>query len=192
MSRVSRHARPSAGVRSRLTCIQAPRQLRATRVRFRFPRISVAAYRPRVGRAREEVGEPVAHGRQREFHVVVDEDHHDDVPGCHLKLIVTSHIDADHIDAPLGFLEGLPDGVESGYVWFNGARHLPSGVLWQPRGRTSRSGSRQGPALAPGVRLCGGGRLEVGRRSSRRGGQPHPGPSRALAWPAPRRHGGRL
>jgi hypothetical protein len=48
---------------------------------------------------------------------------------CRIELLVISHIDADHIGAPLRFLERLPAHVEIGDVWFNGRRHLPGGVL---------------------------------------------------------------
>ncbi len=48
---------------------------------------------------------------------------------CHVELLVITHIDADHIGAPLGFLQRLPAGVTIGDVWFNGRRHLPGGVL---------------------------------------------------------------
>ena len=52
------------------------------------------------------------------------------VPGkCRIELLVVSHVDADHIGAPLRFLERLPAHVEIGDVWFNGRRHLPGGVL---------------------------------------------------------------
>src|SRR5580692_2216884 len=46
-----------------------------------------------------------------------------------LELLVISHIDADHIGAPLGLLEKLPAGVEIGDVWFNGRGHLPGEFL---------------------------------------------------------------
>jgi beta-lactamase superfamily II metal-dependent hydrolase len=48
---------------------------------------------------------------------------------CRLELLVISHIDADHIGAPLRFLQKIPAGVEIGDVWFNGRKHLPSGVV---------------------------------------------------------------
>jgi beta-lactamase superfamily II metal-dependent hydrolase len=53
---------------------------------------------------------------------------------CRLELVVITHIDADHIGAPLRFLDELPAGVEIGDVWFNGRRHLPGGVLSTTQG----------------------------------------------------------
>jgi hypothetical protein len=48
---------------------------------------------------------------------------------CRLELLVISHLDADHIGAPLAFLQKLPDHVEIGDIWFNGRKHLPGGTL---------------------------------------------------------------
>jgi hypothetical protein len=48
---------------------------------------------------------------------------------CRLELLVISHLDADHIGAPLAFLQKLPAHVEIGDIWFNGRKHLPSEFL---------------------------------------------------------------
>jgi beta-lactamase superfamily II metal-dependent hydrolase len=48
---------------------------------------------------------------------------------CRLELLVISHLDADHIGAPLAFLQKLPAQVEIGDVWFHGRKHLPSDFL---------------------------------------------------------------
>lgn len=41
------------------------------------------------------------------------------------ELLIVSHIDSDHIGGAVKLLEGPPEGLEIGDVWFNGFRHLP-------------------------------------------------------------------
>jgi len=38
----------------------------------------------------------------------------------HFELLVVTHIDLDHIQGILQFLEDLPDGITFGDIWFNG------------------------------------------------------------------------
>ena len=45
---------------------------------------------------------------------------------CIFELVVISHVDIDHIDGIVKFLENLPPGVEIKEIWFNGWRHLPA------------------------------------------------------------------
>ena len=51
----------------------------------------------------------------------------------HFELLVITHIDLDHIQGILAFLEELPDGVTFGDIWFNGWDQLKASGL-EPMG----------------------------------------------------------
>lgn len=53
---------------------------------------------------------------------------------CIFELVVISHVDIDHIDGIVKFLENLPPGVEIKEIWFNGWRHLPAAPPPPPGG----------------------------------------------------------
>ncbi|MFT3678683.1 MAG: hypothetical protein QM791_00335 [Ferruginibacter sp.] len=65
-----------------------------------------------------------------------------------LELLVISHIDRDHIEGVLSFLEtpGLNIAVED--VWFNGWRHLPGN---EPRAETESFGAKHGERLTAAI-----------------------------------------
>lgn len=45
-----------------------------------------------------------------------------------LELLVVTHVDADHIEGMLDFLEAVSGRIAVGDVWFNGWRHLQEGL----------------------------------------------------------------
>ncbi|BCA26732.1 ComEC/Rec2 family competence protein [Metapseudomonas otitidis] len=47
-------------------------------------------------------------------------------PPFHIELLVVTHIDLDHIQGVIKFLEDLPSGITFGDIWFNGLEQIRS------------------------------------------------------------------
>lgn len=55
-------------------------------------------------------------------------EHLDALGVTEIELLVVTHVDADHIEGMLNFLEAVQGRVAFGDVWFNGWRHLRDGL----------------------------------------------------------------
>ncbi len=57
------------------------------------------------------------------------------LPDCgRIELLVITHVDADHIEAPVCLLGSLPANLQIGQVWFNDLSHLQNGWLGPEQG----------------------------------------------------------
>jgi len=81
-----------------------------------------------------------------------------------LELLVVTHVDADHIEGMLDFLEAVSGRIAIADVWFNGWRHLQEGL--EGMGPAQRERLTTLIARLPWNAIAGGRAIRVRLRST--------------------------